>query len=417
MQLSEDKKRLLSNFFSLTVLQGLNMFLPLVTLPYLVRVLEVENFGLINFVLSIVMYFNILVSFGFELSATREISIHRDDNKKVSSIFSSVMFIKIFLFLLSLLILTLLILNIDSFKEHAPLYYATFGLVLGNVLFPTWFFQGIEQMKYITYINFIVRVAFTGLIFVFVKEQNDFIYVPLLTSIGAILGGLYSLWLVFKLYKIELIVPSREEIIEHLKESYMFFLSRVANDGSRFYAITLIGATFGHAIVGYYSMVEKLYFAFMSVGGIVAQTIYPYMSRTKNIQFFKKILSMVSLAVVGLLIPVLYFHNEILNLVFGIESEMASAIFIIIFSGSIFGVINALMGYPLLAAFGYINHANNSLIYASFIYVVIITITALVMHNIYWTSFSVVLYALSALLFRLYYIYKTELFSKKMNKI
>ena len=417
MKLSEDKKRLLSNFFSLSVLQGLNMFLPLLTLPYLVRVLEIENFGLINFVLSIVMYFNILVSFGFELSATREISIHRDDSKKVSTIFSSVMLIKFVLFLFSLVILTTMIISIESFSQHALLYYATFGLVLGNVLFPTWFFQGIEQMKYITYINFIVRVAFTGLIFVFVKEQNDFIYVPLLTSIGTILGGLYSLWLVFNLYKIELIIPTKAEIIEHLKDSYMFFLSRVANDGSRFYAITLIGSTFGNSVLGYYSMVEKLYFAFMSVGGIVAQTIYPYMSRTKNIQFFKKILSMVSLAVVGLLIPVLYFHNEILNLVFGIESEMASMIFIIVFSGSIFGVINALMGYPLLAAFGYIHHANNSLIYASFIYAVIITITALIMKNIYLTSFSVVLYALSALLFRIYFIYKTELFSKKNNKI
>ena len=417
MTITEDKKRLISNFFSLSVLQGLNMFLPLITLPYLVRVLEVENFGLINFVLSIVMYFNILVNFGFELSATREISIHRDDNKKVSMIFSSVMLIKSFLFVVSFIILTLMILSFQNFAEHAWLYYATFGLVLGNVLFPTWFFQGIEQMKYITYINFVVRVGFTLLIFVVVKEQDDFIYVPLLTSIGAVLGGIYSLRLVSKQYKIQLVLPTKEELISHLKDSYMFFLSRVANDGSRFYAITLIGATFGNSVVGYYSMVEKLYFAFMSVGGIVAQTIYPYMSRTKNIQFFKKILSMVAFAVVVLLGPVLYFHNEILNLVFGIESEMASLIFIIIFSGSIFGVINALMGYPLLAAFGYINHANNSLIYASFIYAIIITITALFLENIYWTSFSIVLYALSALLFRLYYIYKTKLFvDKKIKK-
>ena len=106
MKLSKDKKQLLSNFFSLSVLQGVNMILPLLTLPYLVRTLGVENFGLVNFALSIIMYFHILVSFGFELSATREVSIHRENLDKVSEIFSAVMMIKTIFMFISLLILS-----------------------------------------------------------------------------------------------------------------------------------------------------------------------------------------------------------------------------------------------------------------------------------------------------------------------
>jgi PST family polysaccharide transporter len=403
---SEDKKALISNFFSLSVLRALNMFLPLFTLPYLVRVLGAENFGLVNFSLSIIMYFNILVSFGFELSATREISINRDNLEKVSKIFSTVMLIKILLFIFSFIVLSLLLFFVDRLHEHMALYYVTFGFVLGNLLFPTWFFQGMEKMKYITYINFISRVLFTILIFVLVKESDDYIYVPLLNTFGTVFGGLYSLWLVFSLYKINIVLPSKEEFFLHLKDSYAFFLSRVANDGSRYYAITIIGMAFGNTIVGYYSMVEKLYYAFMSLGGIVAQTIYPYMSRTKNITFFKKTFSLVILGTVLLLIPVIFFYKEILLLVFNINNEIMGYIFLIMFSGTVFGVINALIGYPLLAAYGYIKEANISLIYASIIYVVFITFAAYVTKNIYIVAFSLVVYTLASVSFRVYYIMK-----------
>jgi len=96
--------------------------------------------------------------------------------------------------------------------------------------------------------------------------------------------------------------------------------------------------------------------------------------------------------------------------VFNIESDTLSKIFVIVFSGAIFGISSALIGYPILAAFGEIKYANNSLIYASIIYVLYITITALIFKDIFLVAFSLVVSSLIGLLFRIYYINKVKIF-------
>jgi polysaccharide transporter, PST family len=293
----------------------------------------------------------------------------------------------------------------------------TFVIIFGQVIFPTWFFQGIEKMKYITIITVIAKVFFTIFIFFFVRNQDDFIFVPLLNSLGAIMSGVISIIIIFNLYKIRLYFPSKHILLQQFKSSFFYFVSRIANNGSRYFATSIVGVYFGNVVLGYYTLVEKIFYAISSIGGVVSQAIFPYMSRTKDLIFFKKIL-LISMIITLALVSFLMFFNEfLLELVFGIKNELASNVFLIFFSSLIFSIPNSIIGYPLLAAFGYSKYANSSLIYASFIYLAYVLIVVMVTQNIYYTSFSVCVYMFTSLFIRLYYLKKTEILNYKNNRI
>jgi Polysaccharide biosynthesis protein. len=135
------------------------------------------------------------------------------------------MIIKLALMILSLILMSIIIFSFEKFKQDWIVYYLTFGMVVGQVLFPTWFFQGMEKMKYITFLNILAKVIFTVAIFVFVKEASDYLYVPILNSLGFIIAGILGLWIVFRDFEISFKVPSLEILKYHLKDGFPLFLS------------------------------------------------------------------------------------------------------------------------------------------------------------------------------------------------
>ncbi len=290
---SEDKKRLFSNFMSLSVLQGANYILPLITLPYLVRVLGPEKFGLIAFAQAFIAYFNILTDYGFNLSATREISIYRDDKEKISEIFSSVMIIKLALMTLSFIIMTIIVFSFEKFRKDWLIYYFTFGMVLGQTMFPVWFFQGMERMKYITILNITARLIFTISIFVFIRQMSDYIYVPLLNSIGFCVAGVMAVSIIYRDFNVNFIYPGIKALKYQLKEGWNIFLSTAGINMYKRNSILILGIFTNDTIVGYFSIAKKLMDIINSLASVVSQSIYPYTMRNISSpsinNFFKKI--------------------------------------------------------------------------------------------------------------------------------
>lgn len=291
-----DKKRLISNFFSLSSVELANYIFPLITLPYLVRVLGPEKYGLIAFAQAFAQYFVLLTDYGFNLSATRNISIHKNNIDRISATFNSVMIIKFILLIISFIIISALIFLIPKFRPNWLLYYFAFGMAVGNVLFPVWFFQGMERMKFIALLNLLAKFIFVVAIFLFIRVRSDYICVPLITSLGNIVAGILSLYIAFKHFHIRFTIPALNNIGHELREGWHIFVSTTAVS---FYTTSntfILGLLTNNLTVGYYSAAEKLISSGQRLLNPVAQSIYPYISklvsdsRDRALLFIKKII-------------------------------------------------------------------------------------------------------------------------------
>jgi PST family polysaccharide transporter len=244
-----------------------------------VRVLGIEKFGLIAFALATVAYFEILTDYGFDLSATRQISIHRNDHNRITAIFSSVLSIKALLSIVSFILLSILIFSFSKFSDFILVYYFTFGRVIGKSIFPVWFFQGMERMKITTYLNIMAKAIFTAAIFIFVKEESDFLLVPIFNSLGFVAAGIVALIQIRVTFGVRFQFQSSGELIEQLKDGWHIFLSRIYVNIYTTTNTFLLGVMTNNVIVGYYSIAAKIIEAVDSLFIPANNALYPYMSK------------------------------------------------------------------------------------------------------------------------------------------
>jgi len=323
---------MLSNFLSLSVLQGANLILPLLAVPYLIRILGVELYGLLAFATALIAYFSILSDYGFDLTATREISIHRESNKKITEIFSSVMTIKFLLTILGLLILTIVLFSFERFQKEWSLYYLTFGSVIGQVLFPVWFFQGMERMKYISILSILAKIIFLITIFFFINERKDYYLVPLFNSMGFIIAGIISLYYIKKEFNITFKFQSINIIKIYFKDGWYIFISRIAVVIYTSGNILVLGFFTNNTIVGYYSIAEKIIKAISSLGSIINRVIFPYLSkiwiesRQNYYLKFKYVLTNMSYVLLVLVVLLIAFAPLIVNLLSGEKIEESTLV-------------------------------------------------------------------------------------------
>ncbi len=319
----KEKKTILQNFFSLSFLQAANYLLPLITLPYLVRVLGPERFGLVAFAQAFIQYFMILTDFGFNLSATREISIHREDNKKVSEIFVSVFIIKLALVILSFLVIIIVVNCFEKFYLEKEIFYLTSLSVIGWAMFPQWFFQGIENMKFITLFNVAAKLLFTISIFLFVVSSNDYLFLPILNSASLFISGVFSLFVSIKYFNISLEFPSIKAIKYHFKEGWYIFLSNLFINLYTTTNSVFLGIFTNNTIVGYYSAAERILKAFQYLGMPINQVLYPYLSKLfvenkdKAILIFNKMFKIILILTFILSLLLCFFSPFIVKLVLG----------------------------------------------------------------------------------------------------
>lgn len=386
-------KKLLSNFFSLSSIQLVSYILPIITIPYLVRVLGVEKFGLIAFAQAIIQYFIIFTDYGFGLSATKEIAQENGNKKKINQIFSSVIIIKAFLVLVSFLILLFLTHFIDIFKEEAFLYFMTFGVVIGQAIFPVWYFQGIEKMHITAIINILPKIIFTLSIFIFVTSPDDYVLVVIINSLGFIISGLLSLIIAFKKYNVKLNIVSFRDIKKQFYEGWHIFIGIISSNFSMLNVTFFLGILTNPILVGYYSAVEKIIRPLASLNRPIISAIFPHLSKISvnnkknSYDFSKKITFYVSL-IMGIMGLILFiFSNQIVLILFGKEFTNSSDILkIMAFIPMIHSIIHIFL-IPNMIVLNY-KKIYSRIVFYSFILSVIFSYILITLYGVIGASFT-----------------------------
>ncbi|MGC8947271.1 MAG: flippase [Anaerolineae bacterium] len=267
------------NAASLYLIQFANYIVPLIMVPYLVRVLGPAGYGAVAFAQGFINYLMLFVEYGFDWSATRKISVYRESLKIVNETALHVWAAKGLLTLLGFVVLVALVALVPKLNEVKWLLMALYGLVLGNALFPTWLFQGMERMVAISIINLAMKVAALVGVFLLIRRPEDTLIYAGLMGGEAIVAGLTGMVVAARMFRLKIARISWKGIRETLREGWVLFLSKASVSLYTVGNAFILGILASHTAVGYYSAAEKIVKSILGLLGPVAQAAYPRLSK------------------------------------------------------------------------------------------------------------------------------------------
>lgn len=308
---------------SLGVLQIANYLIPLLVLPVVSRVLGATLFGSVGYAQNIVSYLTLLVNFGFEYSATRQIALAGDNKERKRQLFWAVITAKAGLLVLSFVILAFLPLFMERVACDPRLYIYTALMNIGIVFFPTWYLQGEQQMDKMAWANFFTKLLGALLVVAMVRQASFYRLYPLLLSIAGIIVGIGALVYVIRHFEIGSFILTRSALREVLVAGAPIFLNNVFVSLYTTVNMTLLGGFATDEMIGYFSAAQRLIIALNMVVVLpVSTAVYPELSRrfeeskTEGVQFLKRVLLISGIAAAfvsgltflsaPLVIPVIY---------------------------------------------------------------------------------------------------------------
>jgi len=410
-------RRLIQNFTSLSILQIANYLFPLIVLPYVVRVLGPAKYGLINFAAAFIAYFNLISDYGFSLSGTKEISIIRDDKKKLSKTFSTILTIKLLLSIFSFLVFISIVYFIPFFKNNWEVYVLSYGFVIGGVLFPSWFYQGMEQMKYITIIQVVIRSIVTVLIFLLIKEESDYLLLVLLNSTAQIMIGIFGVVISLVKFKIKFRLPSFEEIKNQLKSGWNIFQSMIAINIYTTSNTFILGLFASETVVGYYAAADKIRMAFQGIQSVLSQTVFPYVnslvkqSYEKYILFIKRLLKLEFVIGFSISLLLFVFSPQLAELILGNKFEVSGELLRIISALPFLISLSNVFGIQIMLPLGYDRAFNKIISSAALLHISLLMIIVPVYFAVVTSSAVVITEFVVALLTFLFILKKKILYS------
>lgn len=255
--------------------QAFNLITPILVLPYIITICGIENYGKISVCLAISFFLLVFIDYGSEIISVREVAIHRENKEKIAQIFSITQGAKLLMLLVIFVVCLMVYTTVPYFKTDYTLYFFSLTILIGQVLNPVWFLQGLEKYTAITFVNIVSKLIYLALVFGFVNTKADFVYVNLFWGLGMIISNTAMIIYLHRIYNFQF---SKQQFIEskmYLQQNFKIFLSQVSTSLQLYLPVILIGGLGSNALAGQFKIVEQIITIFRTYLLLFFNFIYP----------------------------------------------------------------------------------------------------------------------------------------------
>ncbi|AND64622.1 hypothetical protein AX766_09425 [Flavobacterium covae] len=320
-KLDADFKDLFLNYFFLITVNIANLIIPLLQYPFLIDKLGLQNFGNIMFSLSFITYFSVVLDYGFNFYAVRELVIVKEKKDQVNRIFSDITYARMLLLLISVSVFLIIVFLVPSFEKDLYLHTLTFLSVIPNLFLPQWLYQGFDKLRIYSILMLFARVMALLIVLYQVKCPNDLLLIPVINfCCFAFVSILSFLYIRFKL-KISLVKIDLNGIKKSLIEARYLFISNVSISLYTNTIVFLLGFFCSKSLVGSFSIADKIIQAIRSTFTPFSQLVFPklvFLAQTSKscvVDWNRKILFFGSVVIIFICCLVFIFSNQLVYLI------------------------------------------------------------------------------------------------------
>lgn len=255
--------------------QLFNLATPLLVIPYIVSICGEENFGKSAVGMAMCFFLMVFIDYGSDLVGVREIAINRDNKEQLERVFTTTYLAKLFLLFSVIFIVSLLFFTVPYFKTEKPLFFLGLTVLVGQFLNPTWFLQGVENVKWITFSNILSKIIYITLIFLWIKNESDYIYINLFWGIGMIITNGIFLLLIINKYHFSFTRCNKDAIKTFLKKDFKMFTSQIFVSIQMYSPVILISYFGNNLMAGQYKIVEQVILIFKTYILLFFNYVFP----------------------------------------------------------------------------------------------------------------------------------------------
>lgn len=352
------ERKLLENAGWLLVLQAVNILLPFVTVPYVTRVFGANLYGVFSIALNWITYFQLVVEYGFNLSATKKV-VEAKTRAEYDSLVTAVVSARLVLVVLCFVVLFILGFVSSVSGEQLSCMLVLFSMLVGIALQLNWLFQGLQDMKMITIATASARALSVVLIFLLINNQDQLALYSLLYSITYLVSGILTHILAWRKHGVGLCKPSLRNMFREMRDGTPIFLSSAAGKMIGNVGVTVLGAYQSAAVVGAYAAVLKIPQMASLMFTPIGQALYPRVneeglkSKGAAAKLVLKVGGPVTAFFAVMLAAIVILREPLVLLLFGKAYLTAADALIPLSAWVLFGIVNSFLGVQLLIPFGY----------------------------------------------------------------